>query len=548
MNLRFPSPRHIFWVRPDAVSDNVLATAMLPHIRAAFAGARISVFCQDVAAELYQTCPFVDEIVTFNLVKFEREAAYREAMIRGLQARGADLCLNSVYSRTALTDFVSYATQAARRVAFEGGLENMPPEMRDKNNRLYTDLVANGPAHLPELARHDLFLRGIGIEAAPLTAPLIWLTDEDERFAEAFFRDNALDPQRTVALFAGAASGGQRYEHFGAALRGLCREQHLGVVALGAAQDITANQANLDAADAEIAHNLSGQTTLRQSAAILRRCRVAVGGETGLGHLACAAGTPNVIVLGGGYHGRFLPYAPQTSVVSVPLDCYGCGWNCRYATVHCVQDIKPAVVTAAIRATLSRSSPRPRVFVPKKEHWPRRAGLPQWQAPAESFAGSNAELIEIDDAFPVVATAGEAAPTIAAPLVTPPPAPAASAEATYQRAVALAKSGQLDAAARLLQTLTDGERLCALVRNDLGAIAHRLGRPLDALAEFERAVLLDPANVDAHKNLADIYVQLGRRDQAIATLERAATLAPGDAEIAADLQRLSSPGDLAAAH
>ncbi|HEX3698404.1 MAG TPA: glycosyltransferase family 9 protein [Polyangia bacterium] len=547
MDLRFPSPRHIFWVRPDAVSDNVLATAMLPHIRAAFADARISVFCQDIAAELYQTCPFVDEIVTFNLVKFEREAAYREAMIHGLQARAADLCLNSVYSRTALTDFVSYATQAARRVAFEGGLENMPPEVRDKNNRLYTDLVANGPAHLPELARHDFFLRGIGIEAAPLAAPLVWLTDEDERFAEAFFRDNALDPHRTVALFGGAASGVQRYEHYGVALRELCREQQLGVVALGAAQDITANQANLDAAEAEIAHNLSGQTTLRQSAAILRRCRVAVGGETGLGHLACAVGTSNVIVLGGGYHGRFLPYAPQTSVVSLPLDCYGCRWSCRYATVHCVQDISPAVVTAAIRATLARSSPLPRVFVPKKERWPHRAGLPQWQAPTESLAGSNAEIIEIDGVSPGVATPGKAAPPNVAPPIAAP-APAASAQATYQRAVALAEIGQLDAAARLLRTLTDVERLCALVRNDLGAIAHRLGRPLEALAEFERAVLLDPTNVNAHKNLADVYVQLGRHDQAIAVLERATGLAPADAEIAAQLQRLSLPGHSAATH
>ena len=64
-----------------------------------------------------------------------------------------------------------------------------------------------------------------------------------------------------------------------------------------------------------------------QSAALIKRCRLVIGAETGLAHLACAVGTPNVILLGGGHFGRFMPYAATTTVVCLPLECYGCNWQ-----------------------------------------------------------------------------------------------------------------------------------------------------------------------------------------------------------------------------
>lgn len=57
---------------------------------------------------------------------------------------------------------------------------------------------------------------------------------------------------------------------------------------------------------------MSGQTTLRQIAALLSRCRLAVGSDTGLAHMACALKVPNVILVGGGHFGRFLPYSALT--------------------------------------------------------------------------------------------------------------------------------------------------------------------------------------------------------------------------------------------
>jgi hypothetical protein len=73
-------------------------------------------------------------------------------------------------------------------------------------------------------------------------------------------------------------------------------------------------------------------------------------------------GVPNVVVLGGGFFGRFLPYSPLTSVAALPLECFGCHWLCPFPRNHCIKDLAPEVVARAIAETLAKPSARPRLF------------------------------------------------------------------------------------------------------------------------------------------------------------------------------------------
>jgi len=50
------------------------------------------------------------------------------------------------------------------------------------------------------------------------------------------------------------------------------------------------------------------KTTLRQVAAFCATAAFTSGAESAGAHIACAVGTPSVVVLGGGHFGRFLPY------------------------------------------------------------------------------------------------------------------------------------------------------------------------------------------------------------------------------------------------
>jgi hypothetical protein len=70
--------------------------------------------------------------------------------------------------------------------------------------------------------------------------------------------------------------------------------------------------------------------------------------------------------MGGGHFGRFYPWGDprRHRTACRTLDCYHCNWRCPYATVRCLEQIRPADVLAEALAALAAASddatvPRP---------------------------------------------------------------------------------------------------------------------------------------------------------------------------------------------
>ncbi len=369
--------QNVLWIRTDSIGDNVLASSMLPYIHEKYKNASITVVCQEHIAELYESCPYVSGVIRYNKSLSYEDEQYRTGILQKLRSLNVDCALNSVYSREPLTDAFTIGSGAKETIAFNGNLCNISDELRNRHNQFYTRLLKSETEHKPELERHRDYLNGIGIEVQSLR-PNIWLTTEDEEFAEEYFRKNNLSTKNTIALFAGAQCGARFYRKYGTAISHICRDNQFTVIALGAECDYAINQVSLDQIGVR-AINLSGKTTIRQTAALLKRCKASIGAETGTAHIACAVGTPNIIMLGGGHFGRFMPYSPLTSVVCLPLECYGCNWKCKYQTVHCVCDIYPEVVAEAVQHTLKNTSEKPRIFVQGNTLWNQQANQPKWE-------------------------------------------------------------------------------------------------------------------------------------------------------------------------
>jgi len=373
---------NILWVRTDSIGDGILSSSMLPYVRKRFDGARITVLCQEHVAELYEFCPFIDRIIAVPSEHEWQSQGQYESVIRTIQKTEPGILLNSTYSVHGLSDIK--------------GLEFVPKRLALRHGMgvSYTDIIPTGKKLKPELARHCDFLRGIGVDVCSLE-PEMWITSSDKQFADEIFKKYGFEPSRTIALFAGARTGHRLYENYGRALHDICRKSGYTIVALGAEDDYEINQRNLEAAGI-FGVNLSGQMTLRQTAAILKCCRLAVGAETALAHIACAVKTPNVILLGGGHFGRFMPYSPLTTAVSLPLECYGCDWQCRYDRVYCVWDVAAEVISEAIRQRLSGPSTKPRVFVQGASRWNAAPGRPRWKAFDGLLDMNNIEIICVE--------------------------------------------------------------------------------------------------------------------------------------------------------
>ena len=372
--------KSILWLRTDSIGDAVLAAGMLPVLRRQYPNARITVVCQKHCKEIYETCPAIDGIITIpNGHKWIGSDRFSD-FLEEVKQVGPDLLLNSVFSEHSVSD-VPRLDFIPRRIA-----------LRQSRLLSYTDIIPTPQGCLPELERNRTFLRGLGIEDCEPLTPVMWLRQDDLDYAEKLFEENNLQPDTTIALFVGSRLGIKQYFQWGRALSGICRERGFSVITLGGQEDYQLSQWQLDVIRAP-ALNLCGRTSLRRAAAILSKCRLAVGTDTCLAHMACAMGVDNVVVLGGGHFGRFFPYSPQTTVVCNPLDCYGCEWQCHYRRAKCIQEIAPETMEIAVNKALDNiKGINLQVFAQTEDLSARDGNAPAWYPDIQADTASKMQI------------------------------------------------------------------------------------------------------------------------------------------------------------
>lgn len=115
----------------------------------------------------------------------------------------------------------------------------------------------------------------------------------DEREIDDLSRDfNLKNYNNSVALHPWTSDPLKQwpYERFRELAERLIREQGISVVIIGGKEELTKSREFFKDIDGSLI-NLTGRTTLTQLAALLRKCKLLISGDSGPVHLACAAGT-----------------------------------------------------------------------------------------------------------------------------------------------------------------------------------------------------------------------------------------------------------------
>lgn len=341
--------KRILLIRADAIGDNILASGVIGAVRAHWPKAQIAMVCQARVSGLYSSCPYLDQIFTVDPSAQDPMAN----LWQQLPAWQPDLVLNSTYSRDLLSDTISAATQCPEIIGFAGDGINLAEAHLSLASKIYSRLITGVDPWMPEIRKYEMLLQMLGISDLQYH-PQVWTSSDDEAWAEVMYATLGIQPSKVAVFAPGAQVDLRIYQNYSEQLASLT-EAGLAIIGLGAAKETHYFHAALRGLPAR-AVDLFGKTTLGQAAAILKRARLLLGAESGLAHMACAVGTPNVVILGGGHFGRFMPYSPLTSAIVMPVECRGCNWNCKFETTACVKDIDPFVVNRAVRDCLNDST------------------------------------------------------------------------------------------------------------------------------------------------------------------------------------------------
>jgi heptosyltransferase-2 len=281
------------------------------------------------------------------------ELGLRRRRSLGLQLRAEHYTRSIVLPRSAKAALVPWFAGVPRRTGFRGelryGLLNdrrVLDERLDQTVKRFVSLGLERDEPLPETLEDDL-RPALSVDRTNL-----------DRLREA----NGLDAARPlVALMPGAEYGPAKRWPVESYAELAARVARLGahVVVLGSAkEEPLGNEIEARAADERV-RNLCGRTALADVVDLAAACSAAVTNDSGLLHVAAAAGAHVIAIYGSSTPAFTPPLTAAKDVLYLGLDCSPCfARTCPLGHLRCLREISVANVLAVVEKRLERAAAR----------------------------------------------------------------------------------------------------------------------------------------------------------------------------------------------
>lgn len=336
-----PSPDdRILIAGPAWVGDMVMAQSLFKILRTRSPDAAIDVVAPPWSEPLLARMTEVRRAVPLPIGHGELKLAERYRVGRALRSERYTRAI--IMPRSLKAALVPFFADVPVRTGYRG-------EMR---YGLLNDVRQLDKQRLDQTVKRFIAL-GLPDDAVLPPAPYPALaTDPEnrERFALQFGGDN----RNVVALMPGAAYGPAKcwpLEYFGELAARLVARGTV-VVVLGSRSEHPVGE-QIRGRGGNGVHNLCGETLLEETVDILSLAGAAVTNDSGLMHVAAAAGTQVVAIYGSTSVDFTPPLTDRKSIISLGLDCSPCfERECPLGHLRCLRDITPDRVFDAVRSAL----------------------------------------------------------------------------------------------------------------------------------------------------------------------------------------------------
>lgn len=360
--------KKILIVRLDALGDMVLSTPFIREIRRTYPYAHISLIVRKDVYELFELCPYVNEIYGYESAfknTFLKSFLRMKKFIREQSLEGYDLAIvprwDSDYGYFAgLLAFLSHATN---RIGYSENVNDNKKKSDKGYDSFYTGTIASRSPVEHEVERGLDIVNYLGSHVKNRNLEL-WCSEEDRKKA-LFLLDYENRKYKTrIALFMTAGSRRREWDttHFKEVIGNILRSEDCQFVLMGSGNEAEAKALDIKKYfSGDEVLNLTGKTTLRETYAVLKLCDVYLGGDTGPMHMAVAAGLKGVVLSCHPITGilnhdnspaRFGPWNDNQMTVLRPKPMPGCEDGCNHNEAHCINNISVSDVCEELKQYL----------------------------------------------------------------------------------------------------------------------------------------------------------------------------------------------------
>ena len=294
------------------LGDSLHLVPALWELRAQYPRAELHVLSSPLGAEVVRLAPCVDRVWALELVPAKRSWGEQGRMVRALRRERFDVAFN--FSGNDRTIIMTALTGARWRAAHAAGREHF------WNPWLIPNWVPRRAANLAVFEQRRQVLAALGV---PLTAPRFDLRIATEAAAWAA----GLVKSGTVHLSLNSANPLKEWPvtNYAALVQRLAREfpgLPLAVSAMAKEREQARVREFLAAAPGVDVTVLPADMSIGQLAAVIQRCRLHFGPDSGVMHLAVALGVPTVSLFREqGNFREWLPALPGHDVLLAPCPC-----------------------------------------------------------------------------------------------------------------------------------------------------------------------------------------------------------------------------------
>jgi len=328
------TPLKILVFRQSSLGDVILTLPVIKELRRNYPDAFIDYLTKEPYRPLVKNDPALRKVFAFN-----DSGEFRKLLLQ-IRREGYDLIVDLQRNFRSLA--LSILNPHSKTVKYKKRRLAREMIVRRPSSQLRVDHTVNAYYHT---------LRKLGFNAEP-SAPEIALSAEDREFADRFIVESfPKSPEKIIALCPGARHPEKMWpwENFKSVAEIMLQDESLAFLVISASSDpvpedlqISSNRL-VPARDFDILH----------VAALFSRCQAALSNDSGLMHLANAAGT-KVAAIFGPTSPRlgFSPTLQGSIVLSSHVFCSPCSLHgekpCSQPRKYCFENIDPRKVVDTI--------------------------------------------------------------------------------------------------------------------------------------------------------------------------------------------------------
>jgi heptosyltransferase-3 len=336
--------KRVLFIRLRSIGDTVLATPSIDALKRFAPNAELDILVEDWVAPVLAEHPNIDRIITLE----RNSLTARARVAHELRSRRYDVVYN-LHGGTTAT-FLTRATGAQHRVGYASYQYS-----HLHNHQAPSPLLLWGQQKTHSVEQQLALLGWTGV---PVTdRPPTHLAIPPEARARVDFivsRSRLAETDFALIHPAAAFATKQWSANNFAQIVDYLAERNIATAAIAAANESAVINELISASRSRV---VALSLTLPEVTALAARSRLFVGNDSGIAHIAAAAGTPSVVVFGSSNVAHWRPWSTAPAeVVLEEMPCQPChGYFCeKFPEPECILRVPVARVIGAVERVLAQ--------------------------------------------------------------------------------------------------------------------------------------------------------------------------------------------------